>query len=226
MMMTIIWCKPVRNTKQLLTLAKQNDAQGEMDISQFLQLPLLEQELCLTLLQDNSISIPSFTGLLPKEVSITRSGFNNFIWASYTKKALQTIADMGGQFVCLDNWPSRFLQWDHEQSEAKQQLIRYVIHACQAAQEHGIQVLLEPLTQCYTHQLSSVEDVIEFIELVKMPNLGLSINDNIFQQHPALIQEPKLRRINVSEDRCTQELKTDLQGINEHEQLVICTTGE
>ncbi|MDP6164502.1 MAG: hypothetical protein QGI54_00035 [Gammaproteobacteria bacterium] len=196
--MTMIWCQEICNASHLLLIAKEPHTHAEINISEFLQLAQNDQQLIISMLAESDTKTPCFTGLLPAEVTITETGFNAYVWNLHTRKALKKIAKMGGKVACLDNGPSKFMHWEHEQLEARQQLFRYMTTTCQTAQELGIKILLEPLKDGYTNHLNSLDEVQSFIALIDMPNLGLSVSSQLLLNSGKLAQESLLQRIKVS----------------------------
>lgn len=195
--MSIIWCQQVNNANQVLPLVNSDRAHIEMPISDVLQFNSDDTSLLDSLVADTKLQAPSFTGLLPAEVTITETGFNSYVWDLHTKKALKKVAALGGNTICLDNGPSKYLHWEHEQLKSRQQLFRYITTTCQVASELGIDILMEPLSDGYTNHLNSLEDVLGFIELIDLPNLAISVSGQLLLQNSELTNIPKLKRIRV-----------------------------
>ena len=195
--MSIIWCQQVNNANQVLPLVNSDMAHIEMPISDVLQFNSDDTSLLDSLVADAKLQAPSFTGLLPAEVTITETGFNSYVWDLHTKKALKKVAALGGNTVCIDNGPSKYLHWEHEQLKSRQQLFRYITTTCQVASELGIDILMEPLSDGYTNHLNSLDDVLGFIELIDLPNLAISVSSQLLLQDNQLTNIPKLKRIRV-----------------------------
>ncbi|HBD23541.1 MAG TPA: hypothetical protein DC023_03830 [Oceanospirillaceae bacterium] len=224
--MSIIWCQQVNNANQVLPLAHSAMAHIEMPISDVLQFNSDDMALLESFVADAKLTAPSFTGLLPAEVTITETGFNSYVWDLHTKKALKKVAALGGNTVCIDNGPSKYLHWEHEQLKSRQQLFRYITSTCQAASELGIDILMEPLSEGYTNHLNSLDDVKGFIELIDLPNLGISVSSQLLLQDSQLTNIPKLKRIRVEakhlveQDHITQ-LQQLIETLNKHHKDLI-----
>ena len=111
---------------------------------------------------------------------------------------MREISNLGGESVCINNGPSKFFHWEFEQLAGKQQLIRYITTTCQYAQSNNINILLEPLVKGYTTHLISFEEICRFIDLVAMPNLGISIPIDLLLSDPNLLNNPNIKRITIN----------------------------
>ena len=224
--MSIIWCQQVNNANQVLPLVNSDMEHIEMPISDVLQFNSDDTLLLDSLVADAKLQAPSFTGLLPAEVTITETGFNSYVWDLHTKKALKKVAALGGNTVCLDNGPSKYLHWEHEQLKSRQQLFRYITTTCQVASELGIDILMEPLSDGYTNHLNSLDDVLGFIELIDLPNLAISVSSQLLLQDNQLANIPKLKRIrveskNVHEPDDIAQLQRYIKELNQHHKGLI-----
>lgn len=224
--MSIIWCQQVNNANQVLPLAHSAMEHIEMPISDVLQFNSDDSALLESLVTDAKLTAPSFTGLLPSEVTITETGFNSYVWDLHTKKALKKVAALGGNTVCLDNGPSKYLHWEHEQLKSRQQLFRYITTACQVASELGIDILMEPLSDGYTNHLNSLDDVLGFIELIDLPNLAISVSSQLLLQDSELTNIPKLKRIrveakNLIEQDTIDQLLQHIETLSKHHKDLI-----
>ena len=113
---------------------------------------------------------------LPRGVAVTEKGFNLYFWMEYLKKAAYRLSQLGCRKIIWGDGDARVLPLEGNQGEMKEQVLQFVYMLCQLCQNYQMDVLLEPLGVGRTNYLNSMQEVQEFIGIVKQDNLFAALS--------------------------------------------------
>ncbi len=108
---------------------------------------------------------------LPDDVQVTEMGFNIYVWTEYLKKALKRLTKLGCKKLAWSNGRTRILPLEGDVGGAKEQVLQFLYLLCDVADEHGITVLVEPLSPMRTNFLNTLDEMQEFLNRVGKSNL-------------------------------------------------------
>ena len=114
--------------------------------------------------------------VLPAGVVITAPGFNFYYWLDYLKRALQRLANIGCHTLLWRDGAARSLPLEGDETAAKEQCLQFIYMLCRLCEEHGIAVMVEPLSTAATNHLNTVNEVEDFIAQINKSNLHLAIS--------------------------------------------------
>ena len=178
--MSIIWSKRINSAGQILEALQQGFSAIDFSLTELTNSSSEELKLIKSLLAQTNLRVASFSNLLPDDVTVTSSGFNDYVWLLYVKKTLEQIVPFGGdhdQIISWDNGAARALPWESGVLEAKEQFYRFLHASCQAALINQQTIALAPASSHASNYLNTAQQMLEFIALVDMPNLKISILD-------------------------------------------------
>ena len=113
---------------------------------------------------------------LPQDVVITQKGFNVYVWMEYLKKAIERLTELGCRGIVWSNGQARILPEEGDVMGAKEQVAQFLFLLCELTSQHGINILVEPLGPEYTNFLNTLEETSDFLGLIAMDNIFISLS--------------------------------------------------
>ena len=89
--MSIIWSKRINSAGQILEALQQGFSAIDFSLTELTNSSSEELKLIKSLLAQTNLRVASFSNLLPDDVTVTSSGFNDYVWLLYVKKTLEQI---------------------------------------------------------------------------------------------------------------------------------------
>jgi sugar phosphate isomerase/epimerase len=93
-------------------------------------------------------------------------------YTDYVKKAMGRIAELGARYVVYGNGKTRSATTSLDLAKNDEMLAR----VCQAAEEHNITILLEPLASQICNRFLGVPEIFEYVETMGFRNLKTLID--------------------------------------------------
>ena len=81
--MSIIWSKRINSAGQILEALQQGFSAIDFSLTELTNSSSEELKLIKSLLAQTNLRVASFSNLLPDDVTVTSSGFNDYVWLLY-----------------------------------------------------------------------------------------------------------------------------------------------
>jgi len=113
---------------------------------------------------------------LPPGVRVTERGFNLYVWTEHLKRVLLWMASLGCRAITWSDGRARLLPVEGEVADLKEQTLQFLFVLGDAAEVHGMTVLVEPLGPSRTNFLNSLEEIAEFLPKVGKDNFAAALS--------------------------------------------------
>jgi len=134
---------------------------------------LVRQE---SLVRDHHVPCEVSAVPLPADVRVTERGFNLYAWLEHLRKALRLLSNLGCRKLVWSDGRARLLPLEGDQSGPKEQALQFLYVLCEAAEEKGMTVLVEPLGPRRTNFLNTLDEIRTFLPRVGKENLGAAVS--------------------------------------------------
>ena len=174
--MSIRWARQVENLRDITVAAKAGFQSVQLPVDGMVELSTADFERFRQELGALGLSVEVCSNLLPREVVVTESGFNVYVWAQYLRRAFARVRDLGVARIAWNNGRARVLPSEEHEVAIREQVMQFLYITCEIAEPMGITVLVEPLSPRRTNYLNTMEEVDTLIGSVGSDNLSAMVS--------------------------------------------------
>ena len=174
--MSVRWSKTASDHASIVKAASEGFNCVELTVGHVMDISDEEFVLHKNLLLQHGLVAEACTSILPSDVVVTEKGFNLYVWMEYLKKAMHRLSELGCRKLVWSNGRARVLPWEGDIGEMKEQVLQFLHMLCELSGNYGITVLVEPLGPRRTNYLNSMEDINDFVPLIRKDNLASVIS--------------------------------------------------
>ncbi len=121
--------------------------------------------------QQSPIPVAAFNVFLPRDLKIVGPTVDDVRLARYVDNALARVHQIGAQIVVFGSGAARDIPTGFPIERAHAQTVRFLQRVADAADRHGITVVIEPLNRKESNTILSVAEGVELARAVNRPSI-------------------------------------------------------
>jgi sugar phosphate isomerase/epimerase len=117
------------------------------------------------------LPIAAFNVFLPRELKIVGPEVNSARIGRYVDNALARVQEIGGEIIVFGSGAARAIPDGFSTAEARKQTVAFLQRVADAADRHGITVVIEPLNRKETNTIFTVAEGVDLAGEVNRPRI-------------------------------------------------------
>jgi D-psicose/D-tagatose/L-ribulose 3-epimerase len=127
-----------------------------------------------------SLPVRACNALVPAALKITGMDANSATLRDYLTKTCQAAAAIGAEILVFGSAGARNVPDGFDTPKVRPQLLDFLRTAGWAASEHGITIVIEPLSRSESNVLHTIDECMELVKLVNLPSVQCLVDSYHF----------------------------------------------
>jgi sugar phosphate isomerase/epimerase len=121
--------------------------------------------------QASPLPVAAFNVFLPRDLKIVGPEVDSARIGRYVDNGLARVKQIGGEIIVFGSGTARAIPDGFPAQEAQNQTVRFLQRVADAADRHGITVVIEPLNRKETNTIFTVDEGVELAQAVNRPRI-------------------------------------------------------